>query len=252
MSLVVENLNVSLGSRQVLHDVSFAVPGGQFVALVGPNGSGKSTLLRAIFRACRPSSGRVLVDGEDVWRSTPRVAARRTGVLLQEQHAGFEFSVAETVAHGRTPHLGQFDRLSPRDHEIVADVCERTGLTPFAHRRLGELSGGERQRVLLARALAQRPTLLVLDEPTNHLDIRHQLDLLELVRELDVTVVAALHGLDLAAAYADMVVVLRDGRVVASGPPDVLTGDLVGDVFGVECEVDTTAGRPRFAFRLQR
>lgn len=253
MSLVIENVSVSLGDRRVLHDVSLDVATGQFVALVGPNGSGKSTLLRAIFRARRPDQGRVLVNGEDVWRSDARTAARRTGVLLQEQHSGFEFTVTETVAQGRTPHLGRFDRLTGEDDDIVRDICARTRLTPLADRRLAELSGGERQRVLLARALAQRPQLLVLDEPTNHLDIRHQLDFLELVRGLDITVVAALHGLDLAAAYADIVVVLREGRVVAAGPPaDVLTNELVSAVFEVDCTVDSAAGRPRFSFQPRR
>ncbi|TCO60598.1 ABC transporter ATP-binding protein [Actinocrispum wychmicini] len=253
MSLRMENVSVSMGGRRVLHDVSVDVLTGQFVALVGPNGSGKSTLLRAIYRAKRPDHGRVLVDGDDVWRSDARAAARRTGVLLQEQHSGFEFTVAETVAQGRTPHLGRFDRLGSTDHEIVHDICERTGLGPLADRRLGELSGGERQRVLLARALAQQPRLLVLDEPTNHLDIRHQLEFLELVRGLDITVVAALHGLDLAATYADVAVVLRDGRVVAAGAPtETLTDELLSAVFDVECTVDTLAGRPRFSFRPRR
>ncbi|MET0133760.1 MAG: ABC transporter ATP-binding protein [Kibdelosporangium sp.] len=253
MSLRIENVSVSLGGRRVLHDVSLDVGKGQFVALVGPNGSGKSTLLRAIFRAQRPDRGRVSVDGDDVWRGDARAAARRTGVLLQEQHSGFEFTVTETVAQGRTPHLSRFDRLTPDDHEIVRDICDRTGLTPLADRRLAELSGGERQRVLLARALAQQPGLLVLDEPTNHLDIRHQLEFLELVRGLDNTVVAALHGLDLAATYADIVVVLRRGRVVAAGPPaGILTDDLVSEVFEVECTVDSSAGRPRFSFQPRR
>ncbi|HWO60808.1 MAG TPA: ABC transporter ATP-binding protein [Umezawaea sp.] len=253
MSLVVENVSASLGGAQVLHDVSFEVPDGHFGVLVGPNGSGKSTVLRTVFRACRPSSGRVLVDGEDVWLATARAAGKRTGVLLQEQHSGFEFTVEETIAQGRTPHLGRFDRLTGQDDDVVAEVRERTGLTAFAGRRLMELSGGERQRVFLARALAQRPRLLVLDEPTNHLDIRHQLDLLELIRDLDITVIAALHSLDLAAAYADTVVVLDAGRVAAAGPPaDVLTGELVSGVFEVECTVDTVAGLPRFGFRPRR
>jgi iron complex transport system ATP-binding protein len=253
MSLTVENVSVSLGGKRVLHDVSLDVPAGEFVALVGPNGSGKSTLLRTIFRARRPDKGRVLIDGVDVWRSDARTAARRTGVLLQEQHSGFEFTVAETIAQGRTPHLSKFDRLTTQDHEIVRDICDRTGLSQLADRRLAELSGGERQRVLLARALAQRPQLLVLDEPTNHLDIRHQLELLELVRSLDITVVAALHGLDMAAAYADTVVMLCAGAVVASGTPaDVLTGELVSKVFEVDCTVDSAAGRPRFSFLPRR
>lgn len=259
MSLAVREVSVSLGGRQVLRDISFDVPDGGFAALVGPNGSGKSTLLRTIFRAQRPGTGRITVDGEDVWRSDARAAARRSGVLLQEQHTGFEFTVAETVAQGRTPHLGRFDRLGGADDEIVRDICARTGLTPLLDRRLVELSGGERQRVLLARALAQQPRLLVLDEPTNHLDIRHQLELLELVRGLGITVVAALHSLDMAVAYADTVAVLCAGGLVACGPPgEVLTAELVSEVFEVECTVrypqhpDKTGDGPRFVFRPRR
>ena len=252
MSLVIENVSLSLGTTKVLHEISLTVGDGEFAAVVGPNGSGKSSLLRTVFRARRPDSGRVLLDDQDVWRLSARDAARRTGVLLQEQHAGFEFTVAETVAQGRTPHLTAFDRFTAEDHEIVDEVLTRTGLRRFAHRHLNELSGGERQRVLLARALAQRPRLLVLDEPTNHLDIRHQLEFLELVRGLGVTVIAALHGLDIAATYADTVIMLHSGRLINTGPPaEVLTEQGLDEVFGVKSTVDTNPadGGPRFSLR---
>jgi iron complex transport system ATP-binding protein len=240
MTLTVENVTVALGGTTVLDRVSLTVPEGRFTALLGPNGSGKSTLLRTIYRARRPDAGRVLVNGTDIWDRPAAWSARHTGVLAQEHHAGFEFTVAETVTMGRTPHLRGLDRLTDVDHEAVGRALEQTGLTGFAGRRLGELSGGERQRALLARALAQQPRMLVLDEPTNHLDVRHQLEILELVRGLGVTVVAALHGLDLAARYADSLVVLQHGRVVADGV-QVLTGDLLREVFGVGGTVE----RPR-------
>ncbi|MFI6025887.1 ABC transporter ATP-binding protein [Amycolatopsis magusensis] len=252
MSLVLTGVGLALGAARVLDDVSLTVAEGSFTALLGPNGSGKSSLLRTVFRAQRPDRGRILLDGDDVWRLSAAEAARRTGVLLQEQHSGFEFTVAETVAQGRTPHLKPFDRFGRADQAIVDEVLDRTGLRSFAHRRLAELSGGERQRVLLARALAQRPRLLVLDEPTNHLDIRHQLEFLELVRGLGVTVLAALHGLEIAATYADAVVVLHGGRVAAAGTPaGTLTESTLRGVFGVESTVDTdpVTGGPRFALR---
>ncbi|GAB3470033.1 ABC transporter ATP-binding protein [Actinophytocola sediminis] len=249
MTLTVERVSLSLGGTRVLHEVSLGVGEGEFGVVVGPNGSGKSSLLRTVFRARRPDHGRILLDGKDIWRLSARDAARHTGVLLQEQHSGFEFTVAETVAQGRTPHLAAFDRLTATDHDIVEDVLTRTELRRFANRRLAELSGGERQRVLLARALAQRPRLLVLDEPTNHLDIRHQLEFLELVRGLGVTVIAALHGLDIAATYADTVVMLDGGRVVGAGAPaEVLTERALLEVFGVESTVDFE-GRPSIALR---
>lgn len=250
MRLDLNAVSVVLGGRPILDEVSLTVHSGQFVALAGPNGSGKSTLLRTIYRARRPDGGTVRVNGRDLWSVPAAETARHIGVLMQEQHTGFEFTVAETVALGRTPHLGLFDRLTSTDHEAIDDALNRANLTAFTHRRVGDLSGGERQRVLLARALAQQPSLLVLDEPTNHLDLRHQLDLLELVRDLGVTVVAALHSLDLAAAYADTAAVLKDGRLIAHGPPrDVLTPETIGTVFGVDATVHHEDGSTRFVLR---
>ncbi|WP_188190431.1 ABC transporter ATP-binding protein [Nonomuraea sp. SYSU D8015] len=250
MRLDIDAVSVTLSGRDVIEDVSLAVPSGQFTALVGPNGSGKSTLLRTVYRAHRPYAGTVRLDGRDLWSMPAAQAARSVGVLMQEQHTGFEFTVAEMVGLGRTAHLGFFDRFTHEDRDAVAEALDRTGLTAYAQRRVGQLSGGERQRVLLARALAGRPRVLVLDEPTNHLDVRHQLDLLELVRDLDVTVLAALHSLDLAAAYADAVAVLRGGKLVAHGPAaEVLTPSTIGEVFEVEATVHDVGGRPGFALR---
>ncbi|WP_063798485.1 ABC transporter ATP-binding protein [Nocardia sp. NRRL S-836] len=250
MRLDLDTVSTVLGGRPILDGISLTVHSRQFVALVGPNGSGKSSLLRTVYRARRPDSGTVRVDGRDLWAVPAAQTARDIGVLMQEQHTGFEFTVAETVALGRTPHLGMFDRLTRADRAAIGEAVERTGLTAFTGRRVGELSGGERQRVLLARALAQQPRLLVLDEPTNHLDLRHQLDLLELVRDLRVTVVAALHSLDLAATYADAVAVLQDGRLAAHGPPaDVLTPETIGEVFGVDATVRHEDGSARFVLR---
>ncbi|GAA0426996.1 iron ABC transporter ATPase [Acrocarpospora corrugata] len=250
MRLDIDDVSVTLGGQDVVAEVSLTVSSGTFTALVGPNGSGKSTLLRTVYRALRPVSGTIRLDGRDLWSMPAAHAARGVGVLMQEQHAGFEFTVAETVALGRTAHLGFFDRLTTTDRAAIAEALDRTGLAPYAERRVGGLSGGERQRVLLARALAGRPRLLILDEPTNHLDVRHQLDILELVRDLDVTVVAALHSLDLAATYADTVAVLKEGRLVAHGPAaDVLTPTTIGEVFQVEATVHGVGGRPGFVLK---
>jgi iron complex transport system ATP-binding protein len=250
VKLDLDAISVAIAGHPILDQVSLTVHCGRFTALVGPNGSGKSTLLRTVYRARRPDTGTVRLDGRDLWAMSAAEAARHTGVLMQEQHSGFEFTVAETVALGRTPHLGMFDRFTRADRAAVDDAVARTGLTPYRDRRVGELSGGERQRVLLARALAQQPRLLVLDEPTNHLDVRHQLDILELVRELGVTVVAALHSLDLAATYADTVAVLQAGRLVAHGAPeDVLTPTTIKAVFDVDATVHHDEDSVRFALR---
>ncbi|MGQ0717315.1 MAG: ABC transporter ATP-binding protein [Pseudonocardiales bacterium] len=251
MRVAAEGVSVELAGALVVEDAVLRAEPGSVVGLLGPNGSGKTTLLRTMFRAVRPVAGVVRVGGDDVWSMTARQAARRTAVVTQDHGADFEFSVTEVVAMGRVPHKGLFERGGPADDDIVTAVLQRVGVAQLAHRSFSTLSGGERQKVLVARALAQQPAVLVLDEPTNHLDIAAQLELLELVGELGVTVVTALHDLNLAAGNCDHVVVLVQGVVVASGPPaDVLTATLIGDVFGVSvhCGSHPLTGRPLLAF----
>jgi iron complex transport system ATP-binding protein len=234
MKLEVRDVSVAIGGTPILHGVSMDVAPGEFVGLIGPNGSGKSTLLRTIYRSVRPSDGTVLLGGADVWTISARAAARRTAAVLQNSPTPPGLTVHEVAALGRTPHKGMFDRETAADREVVVDALERTGMIGHADRIYGSLSGGERQRVLLARALAQQPELLVLDEPTNHLDIRARFELLELVHTLGVTTLAVLHDLDLAARSCDRLVVLESGRVVASGPVlAALTPEVLSDVFGV-------------------
>ncbi|WP_055529742.1 ABC transporter ATP-binding protein [Streptomyces graminilatus] len=231
MRLDVEGVSVDAGARRLVEDITLRVDSGAFVGLVGPNGSGKSTLLRCVYRALRPAEGAVLLDGADVHGMEPQGAARVLAALPQESSAEFDFTVAEVVAMGRLPHVG---RTAAGDRDICAAAMERTGVTHLSDRGFLALSGGEKQRVLIARALAQQPRVLVLDEPTNHLDIAHQLDVLSLVRSSGLTALAALHDLNLAAAHCDLLYVIAGGRVVASGAPhDVLQPDLLAAVFGV-------------------
>jgi iron complex transport system permease protein len=222
------------------------------VGLVGPNGSGKSSLLRALYRSMKPRSGIVKVDEVNVWDDlSPRSAARIIGVVGQEHSSDFSFSVREVVATGRTPHHSAFSRLGEIDRDIVSAALARTGMHGFGSRLFAELSGGEKQRVMLARAIAQQPSVLVLDEPTNHLDIRAQLELMELVAELGTTTIVAIHELALAAAYCDYVCLLSGGVVVATGPTaEVLTEDLLSEVFGVQVHLGThpLTGRPLLSF----
>lgn len=250
--LVVDGVSVGYGGEPVLRDVDLTVPDGAFVALVGANGSGKSTLLKTLYRALRPHRGRLVLGEEDLWRLPHGEVARRIGVLAQHTRDGFDFTVREAVLLGRSSYLGTFGRAGRRDHAVVAEALERTGCAALRDRALSTLSGGELQRVLLARALAQQPRVLVLDEPTNHLDPQHQIGVLALVRSLEVTVLAALHSLDLAAQYADLVVVLDAGRVVRVGPPaDVLDSDVLTRHFHVDGTVidDPVTGRPRVLLR---
>jgi iron complex transport system ATP-binding protein len=231
MRLDVEGVSVTAGAVRLVDDLRLSVDSGAFVGLVGPNGSGKSTLLRCVYRALRPSGGAVRLDGDDVHAMDPRAVARVLAALPQESSSEFDFTVAEVVRMGRLPHHG---RTAAEDRIICAEAMDRTGVTKLAGRGFLSLSGGEKQRVLIARALAQQPRVLVLDEPTNHLDIAHQLDVLSLVRASGLTALAALHDLNLAAAHCDLLYVIQDGRIVASGVPhDVLRPALLAEVFGV-------------------
>jgi iron complex transport system ATP-binding protein len=250
MRLALAGVSAEIDGHPIVDEVDLVVEPGEFVALIGPNGSGKSTLLRTVYRSLRPTGGVIRLGGEDLWRTPARRAARHRAVVTQHGDLQAEFSVREVVAMGRSPHKGPFDRDDDADREIIDTALARVRMAHAADRPFSALSGGERQRVLVARALAQQAPLLILDEPTNHLDIRAQLDLLDLVRDLGLTLLAALHDLNHAAAYCDRVVVLRDGRIVRSGPPlDVLTPDVIRQVFGVRAHVGPhpLTGRPHIA-----
>ncbi|MEM1334228.1 MAG: ABC transporter ATP-binding protein [Actinomycetota bacterium] len=245
-------VDVVLGGTTIVRELGLELAAGEFLALVGPNGSGKSTLLRTLYRALRPQSGTVTLDGDDVWTLRPVEVARTIAVVAQERPEDFDFTVADVVRMGRTPYLGRLARIGASHDRVCADSLERTGAAHLAERVFHTLSGGEKQRVLIARALAQEPSILVLDEPTNHLDISAQLEILGLVASLDgVTVIAALHELNHAAAYADRVAVLRAGELVGCGPPgEVLTPALIESVFAVRATVGThpDTGRHQFSF----
>ncbi len=235
MRVDVTGVSVSIAGTPILERIDMDAPTHQFIGLLGPNGSGKTTLLRAIYRAARPNTGTVLVGGDDVWNQlSARECAHRTAAVLQDEGFDFEFTVRETVHLGRVPHHRIWDRTGSDDQQIVTDAMQRAGIAALAERLLVTLSGGERQRVFLARALAQQAPVIVLDEPTNHLDIAAQVSLLATLRDLPATVIAALHDLNLAVAYCDLVYLLDHGRVIAHGPPDdVLTEDTVRAVYGV-------------------
>ncbi|MFJ2231598.1 ABC transporter ATP-binding protein [Streptomyces halstedii] len=249
--LSVEGVTLTAGAQRLVEDVFLTAGPGEVVGLVGPNGSGKSSLLRAVYRVLRPDSGAVRVDGADAWGLPVRKLARTLAAVVQDSAADFDLAVREVVAMGRSPHKRLLDGDTAEDRHIVESALDSVHALDLADRPFDRLSGGERQRVLIARALAQQPTLLVLDEPTNHLDIRHQLDVLGILRSLSATVLVALHDLNLAAYYCDRLYVLRDGRVVSSGPPaEVLTRGLLAEVYGVDAEiaVHPRTGAPQVTF----
>ncbi|MFC5993234.1 ABC transporter ATP-binding protein [Pseudonocardia hispaniensis] len=237
-SLDVEELCVDIGDVRLIERVTLRAPSASVVGLCGPNGSGKSTLLRAIYGALAGSGGAVLIGGDDLRALSARERARRVGAVLQERSTEFDYTVREMVDMGRDPHKGMFDRSDGYDRELVESAMRQVRMGALAGRGFASLSGGERQRVLIARTLAQQTPVLVLDEPTNHLDVRYQLELMELVRSLGRTVVAALHDLNLAMRYCDEVYLLAAGRVVGHGPPrEVLTPARLRTVFDIEADV---------------
>ncbi|WP_030172128.1 ABC transporter ATP-binding protein [Spirillospora albida] len=237
-----------------LADITLRVEPGETVGLLGPNGSGKSSLLRCVYRRIRPGSGTVLVDGADVWRTPAREVARTIAAVTQDAPADPDTTAEQIVALGRLPYLGALGRLDRHDRRLIHDAMDRCDVASLAGRRMATLSGGERQRVQVARALAQRPRLLVLDEPTNHLDLHHQVELFGLLADLDATVLVALHDLQLAAAACDRLAVLRAGRLVAEGTPHaVVTPALLTDVYRVAADVTPGPdGNPQIALRLPR
>jgi len=235
MSLELRGLSVDIAGRRIVTDVGIAVPRGSFVGLLGPNGSGKSTILKTVYRVHRPAAGTILLDGADLLALRPRDAARRIAVVAQEFALEFDFTVREMVMIGRTPYKRAFGKDDETDRTIVDHAIERVGGQELAHRGFNTLSGGEKQRVLIAQAIAQGADHLILDEPTNHLDIRYQVEILELVTGLGVTVLAALHDLSLAAMFCDTVHLLDGGRIVAGGKPEsVITPATVRQAYGAD------------------
>ena len=251
MRVHLEGVQVRIDSATIVDGIDLIAEPGQMVGLIGPNGSGKSTILRTIYRTIRPSMGVVHLDDDDVWRLSARQSAQRSAVVAQEAPAEFDLTVTEVVAMGRNPHKRMLERDSSADARIVADGLARVEMTELSHRLFATLSGGEKQRVLVARALAQQSRVLILDEVTNHLDIHAQLGLMELVHGLGVTVIAALHDLNLAASYCDAVCLVNRGAVVAVGSvTEVMTPERLSEVFGVRahCGVHPITGRPLLTF----
>ncbi|WP_024288873.1 putative F420-0 ABC transporter ATP-binding protein [Cellulomonas sp. KRMCY2] len=254
MSLRLDHLAWSVEGRVILGGVDCTPPRRGLTGLLGPNGAGKSTLLRLIAGVLRPDAGRALLDGDDLLALPRRERARRVALVEQDSASQVPLTVRDAVLLGRTPHGSRWGGLTAHDEAVADAALAEAGVVEFADRLLGTLSGGERQRVHLARALAQDPDLLLLDEPTNHLDVHAQLDTLDVVRGLTargVTVLAALHDLNLAAAACDHLVLLDAGRVVATGPvAEVLRPEVLEPVYRVRCLVMThpETGRPVLTF----
>lgn len=246
-----DGVTLGYGDRTVAHRLTLEVPPGGLTVIVGPNAGGKSTVLRALARLLRPRDGVVRLDGQDLRDLDTKRLARTLGFLPQSPVAPEGILVADLVARGRNPHRGTFARWTAADDRAVAAALLATGTEELAERAVDELSGGQRQRVWIALALAQETDILLLDEPTTYLDLSHQIEVLDLLRDLNLregrTIVAVLHDLNLAARYADHLIAVAGGQVRLAGPPaQVVTREMVRTVFGLDCAVvdDPVVGTP--------
>jgi iron complex transport system ATP-binding protein len=249
MKLTINKLSFNYTGIQVLKDVELEVGLGEMLSIVGPNGSGKSTLLKCINRILKTKQNTVLIDGKDTSKLNLKELSKIMGYVPQSSTSTFAFTVFDVVLMGRKPYIHW--KLSERDNEIVAEMLDFLGIGELAMRYFNELSGGEQQKVIVARALAQQPQILLLDEPTSSLDIKHQLEILCMLRSLtqskERSVIVTMHDLNLASRFSDRMIMLKQGKIFASGTPEsVLTEENIEKVYGISCKVtDSILGKPQ-------
>lgn len=231
-------VDYSVEDKTILTNISIEIVEGKFIGIIGPNGSGKSTMLKILYRHLKQTSGKVTLFEHEIWDIPPKKLAKKMAVVSQEATVLFDFTVRDLVMMGRTPFKSWLSADNKEDVSIADRSMELANVAHLAKRTLNNLSGGEKKRVMLARALAQQATILVLDEPTNHLDIEHQLHLMDLVKDLPITIIAALHDLNLAAAYCDELIVMKDGTIHTQGSPqNVLTTTMLEEVFRIQAGI---------------
>lgn len=236
--LQVKNLEFSIDKKEILKDISFEIPKGSFVGIIGPNGSGKSTILKNIYRLYKPDSGQILLDNKNLLNMKDKDCAKEIAVLAQESNSQFDFTVEQIVKMGRYPYKSVFEDYSKKDLDMVTDMLKRVGLEDYVGRSFSKLSGGEKQRTLIARALVQDTEFLILDEPTNHLDIGYQIQLMDLVKSLNITTLSAIHDMNMASMYCDYLIVMKDGKIKNCGSvKEVITEKMLKEVFGVNAYV---------------
>lgn len=241
MSIGTDRVKWTSGGKIIVDEVTLNVQTGQTLGLIGPNGSGKSSLIRLLAGLRAPTGGTVMLDDSPIARFGRRELARQVSVVEQHPSTDASVTVLDVVRLGRTPYRSAFSAWTEEDEQIVEEALAHVGLENRRDQLWHTLSGGERQRVQLARALAQSPSILILDEPTNHLDIQHQIEILKLVSKLSITTVVAIHDLNLAARFCNVIAVLEEGRLIACGSPQqVLTQNLIERVFKVEAHVSTS------------
>ena len=250
-NLATENLDISYGNINIVEGLNLQIPKGKITTIIGPNGCGKSTTLKAMARILHPKKGTIYLDGEAISKQSTKEIAKKMAILPQAPDAPSGLDVSELVTFGRFPHHSGFGKVTAEDRRIVDWSLTVTGMIQFKNRPIDALSGGQRQRVWIAMAFAQQTDLILLDEPTTYLDLAHQLEVLELLKELNKnqgrTVVMVLHDLNHAARFADYIVAMRDGKIVSEGEPEkVITSEILKKVFQIDAEIvqDPTTKRP--------
>lgn len=245
MKIDIRNISFSYNSVSVLNNISMSVEKGEFVCILGPNGSGKSTLMKCINNILKTKTGSILIDGTETKRLSQIDIAKKIGYIPQASNSRISSTVFETVILGRRPYVNW--KLSENDREIALNAIRLMGIENLAFRDFNKLSGGEQQKVIITRALAQEPSVLLIDEPTNNLDLKHQMEVLSLIsaikREKNIAVLMAIHDLNLAARYADKVVMMKDGKICYAGKPDdVLNCENIRNIFEVEVLISKISG----------
>ena len=238
MNLSVENITVKINKVDIVKSISLHAQKGDFVGILGPNGSGKSTFLKSIYGVLNYDNGCIKLDGTDIKTISLSDIAKDMAVVGQFNTINFDLSVFDILLMGRSPHLGTWKKESEEDYKIALNAIKKVGMEKSLDRSFATLSGGEKQRVVLARALTQQPQVLILDEPTNHLDIKYQIEILSLVKDLGICVVAALHDLSLAAQFCNEIYIIKHGELIAKGKPkDIITANMVKEVYEIDCDI---------------
>ena len=238
MNICATDIKMEIGNNEILKGVSIDSKNKEFVGIIGPNGSGKSTLLKCIYRTLKPNGGCIMLGNTPISTMSVKESAKKLAVVAQHNYYNFDFSVEDVVLMGRSPHKKRLEPDNSKDYQIVNESLDKVGMLEFKNRSFSTLSGGEQQRVILARALAQQTPCLILDEPTNHLDIKYQLSLLNIVKDLDLTIVASIHDLNIAAMYCDRLFVMKNGKIVGSGTPqEVLTKEFIKEIYDIDVEI---------------
>ncbi|MCT4634540.1 MAG: ABC transporter ATP-binding protein [Firmicutes bacterium] len=236
--LKIKDLQVSLSGNDILKGIDFHLEKGDFVGVIGPNGSGKSTLLKCIYRTLKPDKGAVYFEDKLLAKMPLKKTAQKIAVVGQHNEHKFDFTVFDMVMMGRSPYKGFLERDTDKDVKLTMNALKKVSMESLKDRNFSTLSGGEKQRVILARALAQDTECLILDEPTNHLDIRHQLEFMNVVKKLDLTVLFAVHDLNIALLYCNKICIVKDGQIIDYGnTKDLITSEMIKEIYGINAKV---------------